>query len=128
MEVADFFDVTARTLYLWKHKYPDLGEALKIGKEAADDRVEMSLYRKATGYTFDSENVFQYKGEIIRAPIVEHVPPSDTACIFWLKNRRKAEWRDKIDHEHAGPNGGEIMARVTVDAVIERMRKLDDEC
>jgi hypothetical protein len=22
------------------------------------------------------------------------VPPSDTACIFWLKNRRPDRWRD----------------------------------
>ena len=24
--------------------------------------------------------------------------------IFWLKNRRKEEWRDKTDVEHAGEN------------------------
>jgi len=33
----------------------------------------------------------------LRAPIVEHVPPDVTACIFWLKNRKRAEWRDKPD-------------------------------
>jgi hypothetical protein len=25
---------------------------------------------------------------------VEHVPPDVTACIFWLKNRDPAHWRD----------------------------------
>jgi hypothetical protein len=30
----------------------------------------------------------------VYAPYVEHVPPSDVACIFWLKNRDPARWRD----------------------------------
>lgn len=101
-EVADFFDVSESTLYLWKHTQPEFSEALKLGKDAADNRVEQSLYRKAVGYSFDGEKVFQYEGEVIRAPIVEHVPPSDTAAIFWLKNRRPQEWRDKHEHEHSG--------------------------
>jgi hypothetical protein len=27
-------------------------------------------------------------------PYREHVPPDVTACIFWLKNRDPAHWRD----------------------------------
>jgi hypothetical protein len=36
----------------------------------------------------------------IYAPYVEHVPPDVTACIFWLKNRDPAHWRDawQVDH------------------------------
>jgi hypothetical protein len=34
----------------------------------------------------------------VRVPCVEHVPPDTTACIFWLKNRRKDLWRDRIDN------------------------------
>ena len=33
-------------------------------------------------------------------PYVEHVPPSDVACIFWLKNRRPDLWRDTHQLEH----------------------------
>jgi hypothetical protein len=28
---------------------------------------------------------------------VEHLPPDTTACIFWLKNRRRQDWRDRVD-------------------------------
>lgn len=101
-EVASFFGVSERTLNTWKHVHPEFLQSLKVGKDAADDRVEMSLYRKATGYSFDSEKVFQYEGAIVRADIVEHVPPSDTAAIFWLKNRRSQEWRDRKEIEHSG--------------------------
>jgi hypothetical protein len=35
-----------------------------------------------------------------RVPYREHVPPDVTACIFWLKNRDPAHWRDawRLDH------------------------------
>ncbi|MES2782604.1 MAG: hypothetical protein V4657_07405 [Pseudomonadota bacterium] len=94
-DLADFFEVTERTINRWKINFPEFCQSLKLGKDAADDRVEQSLYRKATGYTFNSEKIFQNSGEIIRANTVEHVPPSDTAAIFWLKNRRGDKWRDK---------------------------------
>jgi hypothetical protein len=93
-DIAQALGCAESTLYEWKHIYPEFAEAIKIGKDRADDRVEMALYRKATGYSFDAEKIFQNSGEIIRAPYVEHVPPSDTAAIFWLKNRRKDDWRE----------------------------------
>lgn len=101
-EIADFFDIDEATLYRWKHSQEAFCEALKVGKDKADDRVEQSLYRKAVGYSFDSEKLFCYEGVVTRAPVVEHVPPSDTAAIFWLKNRRKDQWRDKQEVEHTG--------------------------
>lgn len=98
VEMADFFGVAVSTFYLWKNKQPEFSEALKAGKSAADERVERSLYHKAVGYTFESEKVFQFQGQIIRAPVREHVPPDTTAMIFWLKNRRADDWREKSEH------------------------------
>jgi hypothetical protein len=102
LEVADFLEVNIATLYRWKTAHPEFCEALKTGKDEADERVKASLYHKAIGYSFDSEKVFQHQGEVIRVPTREHVPPSDTACIFWLKNRDPANWRDKQEQEHSG--------------------------
>jgi len=34
-----------------------------------------------------------------RIPIRVHVQPSATACIFWLKNRRKDLWRERPEVE-----------------------------
>jgi hypothetical protein len=77
-------------------KHPQFGEALKLGKKEADARVERSLYQKAVGYSYDSVKIFMPAGakKPIYAPYVEHVPPSDVAAIFWLKNRDPAHWRD----------------------------------
>jgi hypothetical protein len=108
IEIADFFDVNKVTLYRWQAQYPEFCNSIKTAKEAADERVERSLYQKATGYTHDSEKLFYdaQSGAVVRAPVREHIPPSDTAMIFWLKNRRPKEWRDKqdINHNHAHLN------------------------
>lgn len=102
-EAADFFEVDEATIHRWKHTHPDFCESLKVGKDVADERVVQSLYRKAIGYSFDSVKYHSYEGCVTETPCVEHVPPSDTAAIFWLKNRRPAEWRDKTVVEHDLP-------------------------
>jgi DNA-binding XRE family transcriptional regulator len=106
MQMADFFEVSEQTLNAWKHRYPDFLESIKVAKEVADKNVERSLYRKAIGYEFESEKVFCSEGTVVRAPIREFVPPSDTAIIFWLKNRKSQEWRD--NKGLTGPDGGPI--------------------
>jgi hypothetical protein len=96
-EIAKFFEIHISSLYRWKATYSEFSDALKAGKQAADDRVEHSLFHRAVGYTFESEKVFQFQGQIVRAATTEHVPPDATAAIFWLKNRKPAEWRDRSE-------------------------------
>lgn len=98
-EVADFFEVEERTLNRWKNSHPEFCQSLKVGKDASDDRVEQSLYRRALGYSHDAEKIITVNGVVVREPYVEHYPPDTTAAIFWLKNRRKAEWRDKTEQD-----------------------------
>jgi CelD/BcsL family acetyltransferase involved in cellulose biosynthesis len=31
-----------------------------------------------------------------------HVPPSEVACIFWLKNRQRENWRDRQEVDVMG--------------------------
>lgn len=107
-ELADFFNVNVLTIHRWKNGNVEFCNALKAGKEEADNRVERSLYQRAVGYTFDSEKVFNAQGIILRAPIQEHVAPDTTACIFWLKNRRGDDWRDKSIAELTGKDGSPL--------------------
>lgn len=93
-EAAEFFGVTESTLHLWKHTQVDFSEALKVGKETADQRVEQSLYRRAVGYAQDDIHFSAYEGVVTQTPYVKLTPPDTTAAIFWLKNRRPDLWRD----------------------------------
>ena len=107
MEIADFFDVSVRTINRWKITHPEFCQSLKAGKEEADAKVERSLFQRATGFEHDAVKIFIDKqGNVIHAPFREFVAPDTTACIFWLKNRKQAEWRDKF--EHTGADGGPI--------------------
>ncbi len=104
IEIADFFGVTERTIQRWRISYPEFCRAIKVAKEEADRRVERSLFQRATGYEQEAVKIFMPSGasEPVYAPYREKVAPSDTACIFWLKNRQREKWRDKQDHEHTG--------------------------
>ena len=31
-----------------------------------------------------------------------YFPPDTQAAIFWLRNRRRKQWREVIEHEHTG--------------------------
>lgn len=107
-DLAQAFEVSARTIYRWQAAHPEFSQALRAGKELADERVVRSLYHKAVGYTFDAVKITQYEGKPVVIPYQEHVPPDTAAAMFWLKNRRPAEWKDRSQHEHSGPDGGPI--------------------
>lgn len=96
-ELARDLGINVATLYRWKHDHPEFCEALKAGKHSLDERVVRTLAHRALGYTFDSEEIHVVEGKIVRVPIVKHVPPDTTAMIFWLKNRRPKEFRDRQD-------------------------------
>jgi hypothetical protein len=102
IEIADFFGVERTTVWRWSQAHEEFCNALKAGKEVADERVERSLYARALGYTHDAVKIFNANGEALVVPYREHVAPDTTACIFWLKNRKPGEWRDKQDIEHSG--------------------------
>jgi len=103
-EVADFFEVDVRTIYRWKHDHDEFCQSLKVGKDVADSRVERSLYQRAIGYEQEEVKIFMPANAAnpIYAPFRAKIAPDTTAAIFWLKNRRSAEWRDKTETEHSG--------------------------
>ena len=113
-ELADFFEVSTRTVYRWKLEQEAFCQALKAGKELSDERVARSLYQRATGYTYVEQQAFKVRAgqyeELVQVVDVErHAPADTTAAIFWLKNRRPEEWRDKREHEVTGKDGGPII-------------------
>lgn len=114
-QVASFFNVHVDTVFEWKARHPEFSEALKMGKAEMDAAVEQSLLRRALGYSLPAVKIMQHEGIPIEVPYTEHYPPDTTACIFWLKNRKPKEWRDRVEKEITGPNGGPVLGAM-VDA------------
>lgn len=101
-QLADFFEVAVSTVNLWKVQHKEFSESIKVPKAQADARVEQSLYLRAMGYEHDEVDIRVVDHEIVETPIRKFYPPDTTAAIFWLKNRKPGEWRDKQDVEHSG--------------------------
>lgn len=109
-QLADFFEVSVSTINLWKVQHKKFSESIKVPKDMADERVEQSLFRRAMGYEHDEMDIRVVANEVIQTPIRKYYPPDSTAMIFWLKNRKAAEWREKI--EHTGPDGGPLTIQI----------------
>jgi len=101
-QIARKMGVSRSTLNDWKPKYPDISDTLKKGKDAVDFEVENNLLKRARGYTYNEEvkerkfnrETGQFEMVVIKS-VTKTVPPDTTALIFWLKNRRPDNWRDK---------------------------------
>jgi transcriptional regulator with XRE-family HTH domain len=109
-QLAEFFGVHKDTIQNWKKQFPLFFDSLKTGKAIADTKVEAALYQRAIGYSTPDVHISCYEGAITVTPIIKHYPPDTTAQIFWLKNRKPKQWRDKQDIEHSGEiNGNKII-------------------
>jgi hypothetical protein len=124
-ELAEFFDVNEDTINEWKKKEPKFSESLKAGKVKADAEVTDKLRQRAEGYswvedvpiklrrTFYDENGKKVEEERVEiVPVTKTVPPDPTSGIFWLKNRRSQNWREKqdVDLKSGGEPIGDLVA------------------
>lgn len=101
-QIAENIGINTATLYRWKNDYCEICNALKKGKEVVDRQVENALLKRALGYKYKETtrklviNKETGEKELVVTKIVEkEVVPDTTAQIFWLKNRKQEEWRDK---------------------------------
>lgn len=96
-QIASVLNICQATLSNYK-KNPKFLEAIKKGKDKADSEVAKSLYKRAIGYEYEEINRVGNR-------VKKQVMPDVLAQIFWLKNRRPEEWRDKQDIEHSAKEG-----------------------
>lgn len=108
-QIASNMGIGYSTLQTWKSKYQDIQDTLKRGKAVVDIQVENALLKRALGYSYDEvtrKRVLDYDpstGQVVGShmeitkTVKKEVQGDTTAQIFWLKNRRPEQWRDKRD-------------------------------
>ena len=99
-ELADYFGVARCTIATWSAQYPDFGQAVAEGRLAADSVIAERLYDKAKGYEAEAERLVQIDGEWRPVSYTRRLAPDTQACIFWLRNRRPQNWRERVEHRH----------------------------
>lgn len=108
-QMAEFFGVTFQTINNWKTRHIDFFEALSGGKEKADAQVLHSLYKKAIGYSYETERIIG-KGDnkkVVKVSV--YVPPDVSAQQFWMRNRQRKDWSDTKQVEVGGPGSFDHM-------------------
>ncbi len=108
-QICKNIGISRETLNQWKKKYADISDTLKRGKEVVDYEVENALLKRALGYTTKEEKLTK-DGEVIE--LEKEVPGDVTAQIFWLKNRKPAEWKDKREDEEKQSEGITIINNI----------------
>lgn len=102
-QIANNIGISRQTLYKWRKKDERLETALKKGKEVTDYEVENALFKKAIGgyYEETKERIETIDGKEVKITETtkKYYPPDTTACIFWLKNRKPDDWKDRKAQE-----------------------------
>ena len=103
-QIAHNIGIVPSTLYEWKKKYLEISEALKRGKEVIDRQVENALLKRALGYEYEEVKQIVEKDETGKdrkriEKTTKQVIPDVTAQIYWLKNRKPEQWREKREVE-----------------------------
>ena len=108
-QIAKNLGISKATMENYKRDHIDFLTTLKRGKEVVDIEVENALLKRAKGYSYNeiTQELVTDKetGEsslAVTKVVKKEVAPDTTAQIFWLKNRKPKEWRDKQDIEHSG--------------------------
>lgn len=106
-ELADFFEVSESTINKWKLDYPEFSESIKRVRPSLMQKL-VTVFINAMGFVAPDIDIRVIENRIVETPLEKYYPPDTTAAIFWLKNRQKDKWRDKVDHELTGKDGGAI--------------------
>lgn len=108
-QIANNLGISKDTFYRYKKEHSDFSDILKKGKEIVDYQVENALLKRALGYQYKettTERIYNAEKEkyemVVAKEVVKEVQPDTTAQIFWLKNRKPKEWRDKQQIECSG--------------------------
>ena len=115
-QIAKNIGINRTTLYDWKKKEVNIADALKKGKEVIDFEVENALLKKALGYTITiKEERLDKDGCIHTLEKDVHIPPDTTAQIFWLKNRKPNNGKDRVETDEdkeAVANASQVIAKI----------------
>ena len=94
-ELAEHFEVCVRTIYRWRNTHEEFAEAVVVGKEHADARVERALYSRAVGCSVERTKVFKSASDPkpVYATYRHELPPDPNAALHWLRVRQPRKWQ-----------------------------------
>jgi len=96
VQLADFFEVTEKTINNWKNRHSEFLQSIKKGKAIPDAEVAETLFNKAAGRVVITEvrEFAKRKDDLASEEIqLEGIETEDS------KNRQPELWRDKVEEK-----------------------------
>lgn len=121
-ELAGFFNVAVSTINKWKIDKDGFSDSLKAGKVIADAEVTASLYHRAVGYSHKETKVFAHAGDIITHDVEKIYPPDPISIKYWLNNRQKDRWREKVETGDENETGDKLNISFSVSEPVKDIR------
>lgn len=130
-EIAKKLGIGRATLFDYQKRHPDFADALKIGREIMDSKVEDSLLKECVGYQYEETTtttvaiINKKTGQVTDLEKVEKrttkrwARPSPVAIAYYLNNRKPKEWKNKVVFDGDDDNG--ILPKL-----LEAMNELKD--
>jgi len=97
IQLAEWFEVTEKTINNWKLAHPEFAEALRVGKAETDDLVERSTVQHICGY-YVLVDELDRNGNIRQ--LRKWIPGNPHAGLKWLAARRPEVYRDQSHVKH----------------------------
>jgi len=113
--LAEWFEVSIRTIHEWKLKHTEFREALRVGKAETDDFVERATVAHIAGYYVTVDEMDRF-GNIRQ--LRKWIPGNAHAGIKWLNARRPEVYRERKEDKH-------ILSMD--DAFLQFLEKMDQE-
>lgn len=134
-DICKKIGISRATFYSWVTKYEEFAEAVRKGKEVVDAEIENKLLDNARGYThwevteelmdvYDPVTGLKDKKLVTTKRVLKHIRPDTTSIIFWLKNRKPDQWRDKQHIAHEGQIGVTDLGYLTDEELEKELKGL----
>ncbi len=109
LQISKIIGINPSTIGHWMRMDIDFSIALRESRQEADELVEAATFKRALGYeqTYTTQKLTN-TGKVVTVEETVHIPPNPTSQLFWLKNRKPHDWKDRIDHEVGGKDGEPI--------------------
>lgn len=101
-DIAKNIGIARETLNQWRHRFPDVSDALKKGREPVVRKLENALVNRALGFDYEETETFfeeddngKQKKKVKK--IKKYSLPDPSSLMFLLKNYKPDKYRNYND-------------------------------
>lgn len=110
-EIAVMLGISYGCFENWIARYPDFASGIKYGRENVDADILNALANRAMGASHKETVLHVIEGKVVKTVITKNYPPDTGAAAFWLKNRQRDNWKDRVESTHVF-QPGEAAAKI----------------